>query len=61
MKELLKYLPLPLVPALCAGLFRLFRAAQGEKAEEIACGIIIGIGIDIVYLLVLHIIRRFRE
>lgn len=61
MKKLLKYLPLPLIPVLCAWLNRVFHTANGEKVEEIAAGIIEGIGVDIVYLLILYIIRRIRE
>ena len=51
----LGYLLIPAFSMLCC---RLFKAAQGEKAEELAGGLVIGLLLDLVYFFALLIIKR---
>lgn len=51
--NLLKYLMFILIPVLSVSICVLFRLAQGEKTEEIAFGIMVGILLDIIYSFIL--------
>lgn len=51
-------LPFPLLPALCAFTSLLLRLAQGEKAEELAFGVMVGILLDLIYGAVLLWLTR---
>lgn len=49
------FLIIPLVSVLVCVLFRL---AQGEKTEEVVFGIMLGVVLDLIYLIALLIIKK---
>ena len=51
----LMFLIIPLVSVLVCVLFRL---AQGEKTEEVVFGIMLGVVLDLIYLVALLIIKK---
>ena len=51
----LMFLIIPLVSVLVCVLFRL---AQGEKTEEVVFGIMLGVVLDLIYLIALLIIKK---
>ncbi len=57
-KNVFKYLMFLIIPALSVILCMIFRIAQGEKAEEIAVGVMIGIVLNLIYAIVLLAAER---
>ena len=57
-KNVFKYLMFLIIPALSVILCMIFRIAQGEKAEEIAVGVMIGIVLNLIYAIVLWVAER---
>ena len=58
LKNAFKYLMFLIIPALSVILCMTFRIAQGEKAEEIALGVMIGIVLNLIYAIVLLAAER---
>ncbi len=56
--KFIKYLMFVIIPLFSVFICLCFRIAQGEKIEEVVFGLILGVVLDIIYLLILLIIRR---
>lgn len=56
--KIIKYLMFVIIPLLSVLICLVFKVAQGEKVEEIAGGIIIGLVLDLIYLIILLITKR---
>lgn len=56
--KIIKYLMFVIIPLLSVFICLVFKVAQGEKVEEIAGGIIIGLVLDLIYLIILLITKR---
>lgn len=60
-KNVFKYLMFLIIPALSVILCMALRIAQGERAEEIAVGVILGIVLNLIYAIVLLLVKRKSE
>ena len=56
--KIIKYLMFVIIPLLSVYICLVFKVAQGEKVEEIAGGIIIGLVLDLIYLIILLLRKR---
>lgn len=56
--KIIKYLMFVIIPLLSVFICLVFKVAQGEKVEEIAGGIIIGLVLDLIYLIILLLRKR---
>ena len=56
--KIIKYLMLVIIPLLSVFTCLVFKVAQGEKIEEIVGGIMIGLVLDLIYLIILLITKR---
>lgn len=56
--KIIKYLMFVIIPLLSVLICLVFKVAQGEKVEEIAGGIIIGLVLDLIYLIILLLRKR---
>ena len=56
--KIIKYLMFVIIPSLSVLICLIFKFAQGEKVEEIVFGILLGIVLDLVYLIILLITKR---
>lgn len=57
-KAVFKYLMFLIIPAISTALCVIFRIAQGERTEEIAVGVMIGIVLNLIYAIVLLVAER---
>lgn len=48
------------IPFITVLIFRLFKLAQGEKLEEIICGIFVGILIDFIVFIISSVVEHIR-
>lgn len=55
---ILKYLLFIIIPFFCVIINVAFETAQGEKTEEIGFGIMVGIVLDLIYAIVLLVMKR---
>lgn len=55
---ILKYLMFIIIPFLSVIYNIVFETAQGERTEEIAFGIIVGLVLDLIYAIVFLIMRK---
>lgn len=58
MLKICLYLVIPFITVL---IFRSFKLAQGEKLEEIICGIFVGILIDFIVSIISSVVERIRK
>ena len=56
--KIIKYLMFVIIPLLSVFICLVFKVAQGEKVEEIVGGIIIGLVLDLIYLIIILITKR---
>lgn len=56
--KIIKYLMFVIIPLLSVFTCLVFKVAQGEKVEEIVGGIMIGLVLDLIYLIILLITKR---
>ena len=56
--KIIKYLMFVIIPLLSVFTCLVFKVAQGEKIEEIVGGIMIGLVLDLIYLIILLITKR---
>ena len=56
--KIIKYLMFVIIPSLSVFICLVFKVAQGEKIEEIVGGIMIGLVLDLIYLIILLITKR---
>ena len=56
--KIIKYLMFVIIPLLSVFTCLVFKVAQGEKVEEIVGGIMIGLVLDLIYLIFLLITKR---
>ena len=59
--NVLEYLMFLFIPAMSVLICLLLRLAQGEKNEEIAFGIMVGILLDLIFSVILLFIDKFRK
>ncbi len=55
--KIIKYLMFVIIPLLSVFTCLVFKVAQGEKVEEIVGGIMLGIVLDLIYLVILLITK----
>ena len=55
--KIIKYLMFVIIPLLSVFTCLVFKVAQGEKIEEIVGGIMIGLVLDLIYLIILLITK----
>lgn len=56
--KIIKYLMFVIIPSLSVLICLMFKFAQGEKVEEIVFGIMLGLVLDLIYLIILLITKR---
>ena len=56
--KIIKYLMFVIIPSLSVLICLIFKFAQGEKVEEIVFGIMLGIVLDLIYLIILLLRKR---
>lgn len=56
--KIIKYLMFVVIPLLSVFICLAFKVAQGEKVEEIVGGIVIGLVLDLIYLIIILITKR---
>lgn len=56
--KIIKYLMFVIIPSLSVFICLVFKVAQGEKVEEIVFGIMVGIVLDLIYLIILLLRKR---
>ena len=56
--KIIKYLMFVIIPSLSLFICLVFKVAQGEKIEEIVGGIMIGLVLDLIYLIIPLITKR---
>lgn len=56
--KIIKYLMFVIIPLLSVFICLVFKVAQGEKVEEIVGGIIIGLVLNLIYLIILLLRKR---
>lgn len=56
--KIIKYLMFVIIPSLSVFICLVFKVAQGEKIEEIVGGIMIGLVLDLIYLIIPLITKR---
>lgn len=56
--KIIKYLMFVIIPLLSVFTCLVFKVAQGEKIEEIVGGIMIGLVLDLIYLIIILITKR---
>ena len=56
--KIIKYLMFVIIPLLSVFICLVFKVAQGEKVEEIVGGIMIGLVLDLIYLIIILITKR---
>ena len=56
--KIIKYLMFVIIPLLSVFTCLVFKVAQGEKVEEIVGGIMIGLVLDLIYLIIILITKR---
>ncbi|MBO5421771.1 MAG: hypothetical protein J6A67_07500 [Clostridia bacterium] len=56
--KIIKYLMFVIIPSLSVLICLMFNFAQGEKVEEIVFGIMLGLVLDLIYLIILLITKR---
>lgn len=56
--KIIKYLMFVIIPLLSVFICLVFKVAQGEKVEEIVGGIMIGLVLDLIYLIILLLRKR---
>lgn len=58
MSKVIRYLMFLIIPLVSVLVCVLFRLAQGEKTEEVVFGIMLGVVLDLIYLIALLIIKK---
>ena len=58
MSKVIRYLMFLIIPLVSVLVCVLFRLAQGEKTEEVVFGIMLGVVLDLIYLVALLIIKK---
>ena len=58
MSKVIRYLMFLIIPLVSVLICILFRLAQGEKTEEVVFGIMLGVVLDLIYLIALLIIKK---
>lgn len=56
--KIIKYLMFVIIPLLSVFICLVFKVAQGEKVEEIVGGIMIGLVLNLIYLIILLLRKR---
>ena len=56
--NILKYLMFLIIPFLSVFICVVFRLAQGEKNEEIAFGVMVGVVLDLIYSIILLLMDK---
>ncbi len=59
--KIIKYLMFVIIPLLSVFTCLVFKVAQGEKVEEIVGGIMLGIVLDLIYLIILLTKRKISQ
>ena len=59
--KIIKYLMFVIIPLLSVFTCLVFKVAQGEKVEEIGGGIMLGIVLDLIYLIILLTKRKISQ
>lgn len=58
MSKVIRYLMFLIIPLVSVLICVLLRLAQGEKTEEVVFGIMLGVVLDLIYLIALLIIKK---
>ena len=58
MSKVIRYLMFLIIPLVSVLVCVLFRLAQGEKTEEVVFGIMLGVVLDLIYLVALLIVKK---
>ena len=58
MSKVIRYLMFLIIPLVSVLVCVLFRLAQGEKTEEVVFGTMLGVVLDLIYLVALLIIKK---